>query len=807
MPVARATQRELRGSPMAWKLYEAVCVHFVATLLPRAQYSEAKVSATLCNSTAGRFEFGHTWHRVTERGWLHAQPWRTRELGIHEDATQALDRLRVGDVLRNVAMRVVEGRTTPPQPLRESEVITLMDAHGCGSDGTLPQHIAAIADHGYLAVEDGEGRRIGRDEPRKGGHDGGGEGGGSGGARAGSGGVGGNGSELDRDTGAEERENRPASPRPATPRASSPRPSSSPAPSRRLAGAGESALSCSSSTSSRRERTGETSAPPWQRGSSGDVATDQTPAPSARVGAANGFRGAMARPRPPGRYFVPTPLGIALVNGLCSVDEELVGPTLRARLEDDLSAIANVRPEATTQRAETNYSALAHQLVAAQLEGYAKRFEGLQARMTEAFAASFGQVASSEHERERGENAMIHQQVLSTTWSNGAGPSEWRSRHLVLPSTDSIADAPLDGASAQLDSAQARYIEAVQCDRNAGGACADATADGGAEASTASSIRSLSPGLSAGVQARIAAAAREVHSAARARGRLSPGRVSRGTSSSAGSHGQGASDANPNDASRGSTAPTLEEFLRILTSAREGTASAAGSVGQVSKGGQGGRSSAIGGRSSAIDGAPVASVGDIAAVGTGKGPHLRQYENAVRGQADREARGRADNLARLHAARTAEQVGDWDREFALEARRAAAAESTRRHASEMGDLVEALRAPPKARQAFEKIGSPPLKALNSPHAPTAAPSTPRLQRAVSPPPSPRSSAALRIDAVPSFAMPTAASRSASPMPSPRRQASPLPSPRRQASPLPSPRCSSPTVPSAPATPRSGVDVH
>ena len=67
---------------MSWQLYEAVCVHFVATLLPSARYEERKLTATLCNSTAGRFEFGHTWHRVTERGWLHAQPWRTREMGI-----------------------------------------------------------------------------------------------------------------------------------------------------------------------------------------------------------------------------------------------------------------------------------------------------------------------------------------------------------------------------------------------------------------------------------------------------------------------------------------------------------------------------------------------------------------------------------------------------------------------------------------------------------------------------------------------------------------------------------------------------
>ena len=45
-----------------------------------------------------------------------------------------LDTLRVGDVLPHVVMRIEAGRTPPPQQLRESELLTLLDAHRVGAE-------------------------------------------------------------------------------------------------------------------------------------------------------------------------------------------------------------------------------------------------------------------------------------------------------------------------------------------------------------------------------------------------------------------------------------------------------------------------------------------------------------------------------------------------------------------------------------------------------------------------------------------------------------------------------------------------
>ena len=81
-PVAVASPKDIKGGGMAWRLYEAVCQHFIASLMPDAFYEERKLVASMYNTTSGlHHDFATTWHRVTEHGWLHAQPWRASELG------------------------------------------------------------------------------------------------------------------------------------------------------------------------------------------------------------------------------------------------------------------------------------------------------------------------------------------------------------------------------------------------------------------------------------------------------------------------------------------------------------------------------------------------------------------------------------------------------------------------------------------------------------------------------------------------------------------------------------------------------
>lgn len=104
---------ELRGGNTAWRLYEAVLAHFMASLLPDALYSELTLTAGLGGQM---FEF--SWHRVTERGWLHAMPWRSNDLGLFETVPASLDSLAVGDTLDRSQVELRDGWTEPPLPLK-----------------------------------------------------------------------------------------------------------------------------------------------------------------------------------------------------------------------------------------------------------------------------------------------------------------------------------------------------------------------------------------------------------------------------------------------------------------------------------------------------------------------------------------------------------------------------------------------------------------------------------------------------------------------------------------------------------------
>ena len=76
----------------------------------------------LSASAAGeRFEL--TWHRVSERGWLHALPHRADGLGLNADQPAALDRVATGDRLPLARLDLAESWTVPPDPLREAELV------------------------------------------------------------------------------------------------------------------------------------------------------------------------------------------------------------------------------------------------------------------------------------------------------------------------------------------------------------------------------------------------------------------------------------------------------------------------------------------------------------------------------------------------------------------------------------------------------------------------------------------------------------------------------------------------------------
>lgn len=152
-PMKAAPRDEFRGGK-EWRLYDYVTRHFIASLMDDMTYTEC-----LAVYDVGGEEFGMTYHEISERGFLFAMPWKAKDSNLNE-LDWEMPRLRPGTQMA-VQDAWVETRTTqPPDYLKESELVALMDRNGIGTDASIPQHIQNICDRHYVMVcgpgEDGK---------------------------------------------------------------------------------------------------------------------------------------------------------------------------------------------------------------------------------------------------------------------------------------------------------------------------------------------------------------------------------------------------------------------------------------------------------------------------------------------------------------------------------------------------------------------------------------------------------------------------------------------------------------------------
>ncbi|XP_023347076.1 DNA topoisomerase 3-beta [Eurytemora carolleeae] len=118
------------------------------------KYMERKIMVDI-----GGFNFMYKWHEVIDRGFMFAMPWKLKSLHLSVPEFN-IPLLQEGQQIRLSDLKTETEFTKPPDYLQESELISLMDQHGIGTDASIPQHMKNICDRHYVDVcgpgEDGQ---------------------------------------------------------------------------------------------------------------------------------------------------------------------------------------------------------------------------------------------------------------------------------------------------------------------------------------------------------------------------------------------------------------------------------------------------------------------------------------------------------------------------------------------------------------------------------------------------------------------------------------------------------------------------
>ncbi|XP_059446946.1 DNA topoisomerase 3-beta isoform X1 [Corylus avellana] len=140
-PMRSATEDMLDRD--AWRLYQYVCQHFIGTVSPDCKYVRTKVEFSI-----GGESFHCTGQHVTVEGFTSVMPW----LGVNE---RNLPRFMKGEKIEVSKVELYEGSTISPDYLSESEVISLMEKNGIGTDASIAVHINNICERNYVQVQAG----------------------------------------------------------------------------------------------------------------------------------------------------------------------------------------------------------------------------------------------------------------------------------------------------------------------------------------------------------------------------------------------------------------------------------------------------------------------------------------------------------------------------------------------------------------------------------------------------------------------------------------------------------------------------
>lgn len=139
-PMRVATEDELMGD--AWRLYEYICRHFIASVSPDCKTIKSKAVFSI-----GKERFKVSGHRVSSPGFAEIMPWLLPKDDLMPDLTSLPAQVPVESV------KVAESYTSAPGYLTEAELIGLMEHNGIGTDASIPVHINNICTRNFCKVD------------------------------------------------------------------------------------------------------------------------------------------------------------------------------------------------------------------------------------------------------------------------------------------------------------------------------------------------------------------------------------------------------------------------------------------------------------------------------------------------------------------------------------------------------------------------------------------------------------------------------------------------------------------------------
>ncbi|KAK3783011.1 hypothetical protein RRG08_015351 [Elysia crispata] len=141
-PMRSATEGELDND--SWRLYDYITRHFIGTISPPCTYLQTTIFFEI-----GSEKFSCSGKVLKDPGFTTIMPWLA--LGDEEE----IPTLRRDEKLSVAEVKLVEKQTSPPDYLTESELISLMEKHGIGTDASIPVHINNICERNYVNIISG----------------------------------------------------------------------------------------------------------------------------------------------------------------------------------------------------------------------------------------------------------------------------------------------------------------------------------------------------------------------------------------------------------------------------------------------------------------------------------------------------------------------------------------------------------------------------------------------------------------------------------------------------------------------------